>query len=114
MIGRCDPVAVTTMSAVASAASSSSHGTARPPVVAASASACADVRLVMIISPTPCARRCCAVSVLISPAPTTSTRRPFSRPKIFRASATAAKLIETAPSPSAVSVRTRLPTLNDV
>ena len=51
--------------------------------------------------------------MLISPAPTTSTRRPSSRPKILRASATAAKLTETAPSPSAVSVRTRLPTLND-
>ena len=35
------------------------------------------------------------------------------RPKILRASATAAKLTETAPSPSAVSVRTRLPTPND-
>ena len=80
---------------------------------AASASACAAVRLVMTISPTPCARRCCAVSVLISPAPTTSTRRPSRRPKIFRASATAAKLTDTAPSPSAVSVRTRLPTPND-
>jgi hypothetical protein len=46
--------------------------------------------------------------VLISPAPTTSTRRPARWPKIFLASATAAKLIDTAPSPSAVSVRTSL------
>ena len=53
------------------------------------------------------------MSELISPAPTTSTRRPCRRPKIFRASATAAKLTDTAPSPSAVSVRTRLPTPND-
>ena len=52
------------------------------------------------------------MSVLISPAPTTSTRRPVSRPKILRASETAAKLTDTAPSPSAVSVRTRLPTPN--
>ena len=42
-----------------------------------------------------------AVSVLISPAPTTSTRRPLSSPKIFRARSTAAKLTDTAPSPRA-------------
>ena len=38
---------------------------------------------------------------------------PVSSPKILRASATAAKLTDTAPDPSAVSVRTRLPTPND-
>ena len=97
-IGRCDPVAVMTMSAAAERGrqlAPTAPRVRRPS--AASASACAAVRLVMTISPTPCARRCCAVSVLISPAPTTSTRRPSSRPKILRASATAAKLTETAP-----------------
>ena len=113
MIGRCDPVAVTTMSRRDAVLAVVPRHAARPLTVAASVSACAGVRLVMTISPTPCARRCCAVSVLISPAPTTSTRRPSSRPKIFRASATAAKLTDTAPSPSAVSLRTRLPTPND-
>ena len=44
-----------------------SHGTAMPPTSAASVSAWACVRLVMTMSPTPCARRCCAVSELISP-----------------------------------------------
>ena len=53
-----------------------------------------------------------AVSFPISPAPTTSTRRPERLPKIFRARLTAAKLTETAPSASAVSDRTRLPTPN--
>ena len=58
------------MSAAASAPVMPSHGTALPADWSASASACASVRLVMTISPTPCARRCCAVSVPISPAPT--------------------------------------------
>ena len=56
---------------------------------------------------------CSAVSLPISPAPTTTTLRPLRSPKIFLASETAAKLTETAPEPSPVSVRTRLPTPND-
>jgi hypothetical protein len=91
----------------------SPQGTARPPTAPASSSAWAAVRLVITISPTPFDFKCCAVSWLISPAPITSTRRPSSRSKIFLAMATASKLTDTAPSPMAVSVRTRLPTPND-
>ena len=55
MIGRCDPVAVTTMSATATPCARSSQGTLRPLTEAASVSACAGVRLVTRISPTPLA-----------------------------------------------------------
>ena len=67
----------------------------------------------MVIRLTPCDFMCSAVSLPISPAPMTSTFRPLRSPKIFLASDTAAKLTETAPDPSPVSVRTRLPTAND-
>ena len=47
MIGRCEPVAVSTMSASAMAARMCDQRTVRPPTCAASASACAAVRLVI-------------------------------------------------------------------
>ena len=101
------------MSAWPSVADNSGQGTAVPSIESASAAAWASVRLVMSIRPAPCAFKCCAVSFPISPAPTTTTVRPVRSPKIFLASEVAAKLIDTAPSDSAVSVRTRLPTVND-
>ena len=56
---------------------------------------------------------CSAVSLPISPAPTTSDVAPLQIAEIFFASETAAKLTDTAPDPSPVSVRTRLPTANE-
>ena len=52
------------MSADASAAGHVPQSMRCPSTAAASVSACAGVRLVTSIRPTPCARRCCAVSVL--------------------------------------------------
>ena len=73
----------------------------------------AIVRLMIVTCCTPWDFMCCAVSLPISPAPMTSTLRPFRSPKILRASATAAKLTDTAPAARPVSVRTRLPTAKD-
>src|SRR5690606_41305184 len=50
----------------------------------------------------------------ISPAPSTSARRPSSDPKIFFASSTAAEEIDAAPIPTSVSSRTRPPTFSAV
>ena len=109
-IGAAAPVAVMTMSVVPSAASISSQGAAdAPPMASAVRAACAIVRLTMVMRFTPCDFICRAVSLPISPAPMTRTFLPFRSPKIFRASATAAKLIDTAPAPRPVSVRTRFP-----
>ena len=109
-IGVGAPVAVMTMSASTSACPSESQLVTVPPTSSASSCACASVRLVITMPATACAFRCSAVSLPISPAPMTSTRRPASCPKIFLARLTAAKLTDTAPSASAVSDRTRLPT----
>ena len=85
------PVAVMTMSPAPRTASSSSHGAAlAPPIASAVWAACAIVRLTIVILWTPCVFMCSAVSLPISPAPMTTTLRPFRSPKIFRASATAA------------------------
>ena len=107
-----EPVAVTTMSVDASSSIIASQGTAIPCTLAASAAARHAVRFVTPMWCTSWARRWVAVSSAISPAPTTSARRRSRRPKILRAREMAAKLTETAPSPSPVSARTRLPTLN--
>ena len=97
-MGAPAPVAVMTMSLAPSTASISSHGAAlAPPIASAVRAACAIVRLTMVTCCTPCDFMCCAVSLPISPAPMTSTLRPLRSPKILRASATAAKLTETAP-----------------
>ena len=113
-IGAAAPVAEMTMSASASSFVSSFHGAAdAPPIASAVRAAFAIVRLTIVTCCTPCDFIWRAVSLPISPAPMTSTLRPFRSPKILRASEAAAKLIDTAPAPSAVSVRTRLPTAND-
>jgi len=61
-----------------------------PPIASAVRAACAMVRLTIVTRCTPCDFMCIAVSLPISPAPTTRTLRPLRSPKIFRASATAA------------------------
>jgi hypothetical protein len=48
----------------------------------------------------------------MSPAPSTSAVSPLISPQILRASPSAAKLTDTAPSANPVSARTRLPTVN--
>ena len=74
-IGAAAPVAVMTMSLAPSAASSSSHGAAlAPPIASAVRAACAIVRLTIVTCWTPCDFMCSAVSLPISPAPTTRTR----------------------------------------
>ena len=60
-IGVADPVAVTTMSVEVNSAVMFSHGTASPSILAASAVACAAVRLATPIRRTCCARRWVAV-----------------------------------------------------
>ena len=113
-MGADAPVAVMTMSDAASTASTSSHGAAdAPPMESAVRAACASERLTIVTRCAPWVFMCRAVSLPISPAPTTATVRPLRSPKILRARATAAKLTETAPEPSPVSVRTRLPAAND-
>ena len=89
-----------TMSLAASAASRSSQGAASaPPIASAVRAAWAIVRLTIVTCCTPCDFMCMAVSLPISPAPTTTTLRPFRSPKIFCASEAAAKLTDTAPDP---------------
>jgi hypothetical protein len=90
-IGADAPVAVMTISLAWSTESSSSHGAAlAPPIASAVRAACAIVRLTIVTWWTPCDFMWIAVSLPISPAPITVTARPFSSPKILRASATAA------------------------
>ena len=77
-IGAAAPVALMTMSLAASAASRSSQGAASaPPIASAVRAACAIVRLTIVTWCTPCDFMCSAVSLPISPAPTTTTLRPF-------------------------------------
>ena len=90
-MGAGAPVAVMTMSPAPSAASSSSHGAAlASPMASAVLAPCAIVRLTIVTACTPCDFMCRAVSLPISPAPTTTTLRPVRSPKIFFASAAAA------------------------
>ena len=84
------PVAVSTMSVVVNSAVISSHGTAAPSTLAARTAARAALRLAIPIRPRFWERRCVAVSSAISPAPTTSARRPARSPNILRASEIAA------------------------
>ena len=78
------------MSVVVSAAVISAQGTVTPSTFVARTAARAALRLATAIRPTFWERRCVAVSSAISPAPTTSARRPARLPKIFRASEIAA------------------------
>ena len=102
------PVPLITMSARASSLRSASKGAARPPRAAASCSAFSNVRPPRTEARAPSRTIWRAASSLILPAPTSSTARSCSSPKILRASSTATCDTETAFLPIAVSVRARL------
>ena len=101
------PVPLMTMSARASSARSASRGAARPPSAAASCSAFSNVRPPRTDARAPSRTIWRAATSLIFPAPTRSTDRSRSSPKILRASSTATCETETAFLPMAVSVRAR-------
>ena len=104
------PVEVSSTSTWASSAGRSARRTARPSKRAASAFAVSHVRLATTMSTSPAAPMATAMPSPISPAPSTSTRRPLSVPSRSVAIATAACATEVMPRPMPVSVRARLPT----
>ena len=92
-------------SACASSVESASRPRACPSSSRASASAFSGLRLTMKRD-APALRRCLPAASPISPAPTSSTRRPSRVPKIFFARSPAIELTLTEPSAMVVSLRT--------
>jgi len=84
------PVEAIKMSISGRVSGNRSNGTATPPNSEAIASALAVVRFAIRMRPTPCRSRWRAASSDISPAPISRIVFPWSPPKIFFASSTAA------------------------